>query len=242
MSSSTFPPPPTSEIDWSNVGFKVREVNCHIECKYSVQTGKWTEPEAATDPFLRIHGMVSAVGLDYRLSGMLTPVGSWFELWYYSYLRKTILSTNLKPGQQCYEGQKAFRTPSGAITIFRPALNALRMQHSASVVSMPPVPEALFLRCVHLAVGLNAEYVPPSGSGASMYIRPLMFGSSAQLGLSPPEEYLFVVYVMPTGVYHGVHAVDALVLEDFDRSAPEGTGHAKIGEFIRPVSSSSNPY
>jgi len=62
-----------------------------------------------------------------------------------------------------------------------------------------------------------------------MYIRPLLFGSSAQLGLSPPEEYLFVVYVMPTGVYHGVHAVDALILEDFDRSAPEGTGHAKIG-------------
>lgn len=103
------------------------------------------------------------------------------------------------------------------------------MQHSADVVSMPKVPVDHFLRCVHLAVGLNAEFVPPANTGAAMYIRPLLFGSSAQLGLNPPEEYLFVVYVMPTGVYHGVHAVDALILEDFDRSAPEGTGHAKIG-------------
>jgi branched-chain amino acid aminotransferase len=68
-----------------------------------------------------------------------------------------------------------------------------------------------------------------------MYIRPLIFGSSAQLGLNPPDEYTFVVFVMPTGVYHGVHAVDALILEDFDRSAPEGTGSAKVGGNYAPV-------
>ena len=68
-----------------------------------------------------------------------------------------------------------------------------------------------------------------------MYIRPLVFGSSAQLGLNPPEEYTFVVYVLPTGVYHGTHPVDALILEDFDRSAPEGTGSAKIGGNYAPV-------
>ena len=68
-----------------------------------------------------------------------------------------------------------------------------------------------------------------------MYIRPLIFGSSAQLGLSPPDEYTFVVFVMPTGVYHGVHGVDALILEDFDRAAPEGTGSAKVGGNYAPV-------
>ena len=68
-----------------------------------------------------------------------------------------------------------------------------------------------------------------------MYIRPLLFGSSAQLGLSPPEEYTFLVFVLPTGVYHGVHPVAALVLEDFDRAAPEGTGSAKVGGNYAPV-------
>ena len=109
------------------------------------------------------------------------------------------------------------------------------MQHSAEVLSIPPVPSPLFLRAVHLAVSLNAEYVPPHETGAAMYVRPLLFGSSAQLGLNPPEEYTFVVYVMPTGVYHGVHPVAALVLEDFDRAAPEGVGHAKVGGNYAPV-------
>ncbi len=72
-------------------------------------------------------------------------------------------------------------------------------------------------------------------TGAAMYIRPLLFGSSAQLGLNPPEEYTFVVYVLPVGVYHGVHPVDALILEDFDRAAPEGTGSAKVGGNYAPV-------
>merc|ERR1711939_1000884 len=71
--------------------------------------------------------------------------------------------------------------------------------------------------------------------GAAMYIRPLLFGSSAQLGLNPPEEYTFLVYVLPVGVYHGVHPVSALILEDFDRAAPEGTGSAKIGGNYAPV-------
>jgi branched-chain amino acid aminotransferase len=109
------------------------------------------------------------------------------------------------------------------------------MQHSASFVSMPSIPVDLFNLSVQLAVSLNAAYVPPHASGASMYVRPLLFGSSAQLGLDPPEEYTFCVYVMPTGVYHGVHPVAALILEDFDRAAPEGTGSAKIGGNYAPV-------
>jgi len=109
------------------------------------------------------------------------------------------------------------------------------MQHSASFISIPDVPVDHFNRCVHLAVSLNAEYVPPHETGAAMYIRPLLFGSSAQLGLNPPEEYTFLVYVLPVGVYHGVKPVAALVLEDFDRAAPEGTGSAKVGGNYAPV-------
>lgn len=100
---------------------------------------------------------------------------------------------------------------------------------------MPEVPVEHFEECVKAAVALNAEFVPPARTGAAMYIRPLLFGSSAQLGLSPPEEYTFVVWVLPVGVYHGVHSVPALILEDFDRAAPHGTGSAKIGGNYAPV-------
>ncbi|KAG2166429.1 hypothetical protein VTO58DRAFT_111228 [Aureobasidium pullulans] len=152
------------------------------------------------------------------------------------YLRIHGMAPGLNYGQQCYEGLKAFRTPDdSAITIFRPSMNAKRMQHSASFVSMPEVPVEHFENCVKAAVASNAEFVPPARTGAAMYIRPLLFGSSAQLGLSPPEEYTFVVWVLPVGVYHGVHSVPALILEDFDRAAPHGTGSAKVGGNYAPV-------
>lgn len=145
------------------------------------------------------------------------------------------MAPGLNYGVQCYEGIKAFRAPSGDITIFRPDQNAVRMQRSADFICIPPVPTELFLEAVNLAVAANAEYVPPANSGQAMYIRPLLFCSSAQLGLNPGSEYMFVVFVMPTGVYHGTNAVDALILEDFDRAAPEGTGSAKIGGNYAPV-------
>ncbi|KAJ5675359.1 Aminotransferase lcsP [Penicillium macrosclerotiorum] len=146
------------------------------------------------------------------------------------------MAPGLNYGQQVYEGLKAFRhAENRKITIFRPDRNAKRMQNSAEVVSVPPVPESLFLECVRLAVGANAEFVPPFESGAAMYVRPLLFGSSAQLGLSPPDGYTLAVFVMPTGVYHGASAVDALILEDFDRAAPHGTGNAKVGGNYAPV-------
>ncbi|KAF7558744.1 hypothetical protein G7046_g5412 [Stylonectria norvegica] len=197
-----FPPQPVNTIDWSNVGFKVREVNGHIESTYTKATGKWSPLRFVKDPFMRIHGMAPA--LNY--------------------------------GQQAYEGLKAFRTPGDkAITIFRADRNAVRMQHSADVVSMPPVPVETFLEAVRAAVALNAEFVPPHDTGAALYIRPQIYGSSAQLGLSPPEEYTFCVFVIPTGVYHGTHPVKALILDEFDRSAPNGTGNAKVGGNYAPV-------
>lgn len=151
------------------------------------------------------------------------------------YLQIHGLAPGLNYGQQAYEGLKAFRTPTSTIQIFRPSLNAARLAHSATFISCPSPPPELFLQCVHLAVSLNAAYVPPHPTGAALYIRPLLFGSSAQLGLSPPDEYTFAVYVLPVGVYHGTSAVDALVLEDFDRAAPDGTGSAKIGGNYAPV-------
>jgi branched-chain amino acid aminotransferase len=152
------------------------------------------------------------------------------------FLRIHGMAPALNYGQQCYEGLKAYRSPDDkTINVFRPQSNAERMQHSASAISIPHVPIEHFKQCVQLAVSLNAEFVPPHRTGSAMYVRPLLFGSSAQLGLSPPEEYTFVVFVMPTGVYHGVHPVDALILEDFDRAAPNGTGSAKVGGNYAPV-------
>ncbi|KAL8694173.1 MAG: hypothetical protein Q9218_001116 [Villophora microphyllina] len=145
------------------------------------------------------------------------------------------MAPGLNYGQQAYEGIKAFRTPDDRLAIFRPRENAARMAHSASFISIPSVPEEHFLEACRMAVALNAEYVPPHRTGAALYIRPLLFGSSAQLGLNPPEEYTFCVFVLPVGVYHGVHPVDALILEDFDRAAPEGTGSAKVGGNYAPV-------
>lgn len=154
----------------------------------------------------------------------------------------------LNYGQQAYEGLKAFRhstSPStndsnqdtpNKITIFRPDLNAARLAHSAQYVSIPPVPAPIFTQAVQLAVSTNAEFVPPAGTlNSALYIRPLIFGSSAQLGLTPPDEYTFAVFVTPTGVYHGAKAVDALIVEDFDRAAPRGTGSAKVGGNYAPV-------
>ncbi|KAL8731519.1 MAG: hypothetical protein Q9166_003365 [cf. Caloplaca sp. 2 TL-2023] len=197
----SFPPPPVESIDWNEIGFRIREVNGHIESHYSVKTSQWSPPTFIRSPHLSIHGM--APGLNY--------------------------------GQQAYEGLKAFRTPQNRLAIFRPSQNAKRMAYSASFISIPPVPEKLFLKSCQMAVALNAEYVPPHHTGAAMYIRPLLFGSSAQLGLNPPEEYTFCVFVLPVGVYHGVHPVDALILEEFDRAAPEGTGSAKVGGNYAPV-------
>lgn len=152
------------------------------------------------------------------------------------YMRIHGMAPALNYGQQAYEGLKAFRTPGDeSITIFRPDRNALRLQHSADVVSMPRVPVDMFLRACKAAVALNAEFVPPHETGAAMYVRPQLYGSSAQLGLSPPDEYTFCVFVIPTGVYHGTHPVKALILDDFDRAAPNGTGNAKVGGNYAPV-------
>ncbi|KAI9150037.1 Aminotransferase lcsP [Paramyrothecium foliicola] len=139
-------------------------------------------------------------------------------------------------GQEAYQGLKAFRSPNDEeINIVRPDFHAIRMKHSASLVSIPPVPEEHFLRCVQVAVANNAEFVPPHSVDGMLYIRPIVFGSGPQILLSPTDEYTFCVYVTPLAAYHGVKPLDALVLEDFDRSAPRGTGSGKVGGNYAPV-------
>ena len=144
----------------------------------------------------------------------------------------------LNYGQQALEGLKAFRMPGkrGGIALFRPDRNAMRFQHSVEVLSMPSVPVDVFLRACRAAVALNAGYVPPHESGGSLYVRPLLYGSSARLIPSASDEYTFCVFVVPTGGYDGTRAaVKALILDDFDRAAPKGTGHAKVGGNYAPV-------
>lgn len=146
------------------------------------------------------------------------------------------VAPGLNYGQQAYEGLKAFRTPGdGGIQMFREDRNAARLQRSAEVISVPAVPTGLILDAMHTAVARNAEYVPPYETGTALYIRPQLYGTSAQLGPSPPEEYAFLVYAVPTGVYHGTEPVRALVLDDFDRAAPRGTGYVKVGGNYAPV-------
>ncbi|KAF3916770.1 hypothetical protein ABW20_dc0107966 [Dactylellina cionopaga] len=164
--------------------------------------------------------------------------GKWTEPTWVTdpYVKIHGLAPGMNYGQQCYEGLKAFRQQDGQIRIFRPDQNAERMRHSASFICLPEPPVELFLKCCHMAVANNAAYVPPFGTGAGMYIRPLLFATGEQLGLNPPtDKYTLFVYVIPTGVYHGTHPIDGLILDDFDRAAPQGTGSAKVGGNYAPV-------
>lgn len=109
------------------------------------------------------------------------------------------------------------------------------MFQSCDCVSIPRVPIPHFVRCISLAVSMNAGFVPPHDSNAALYIRPLVFGSGPQLNMILPEEYTFCVFVQPVNALHGQKSVDALILEDFDRAAPRGTGSAKVGGNYAPV-------
>lgn len=103
------------------------------------------------------------------------------------------------------------------------------MARSAEAVSIPAVPEPLFLTCMHMAIARNPKYVPPADFYGSLYVRPFQFGSSCQIGLKPPDEFLFVVFVQPHIAFHGTGALRALVAESFDRAATRGTGNVKVG-------------
>lgn len=136
----------------------------------------------------------------------------------------------LQYAQTCFEGMKAYTTEKGQIVCFRPDLNAARMADSCRRLRMPVFPEDRFLRAVVDTVRANAAWVPPYGSGASLYIRPFMFGSDAIIGVKPATEYQFRVFATPVGPYFqgGIKPL-ALRISDLDRAAPRGTGHVKAG-------------
>ncbi len=136
----------------------------------------------------------------------------------------------LQYAQTCFEGMKAYTTEQGKIVVFRPDLNASRMADSAKRLEMPAFPEDRFVEAVREVVKANAAYVPPFGSGASLYIRPFMFGSDAIIGVKPANEYQFRIFTTPVGPYFkgGAKPITIRVC-DFDRAAPHGTGHVKAG-------------
>ncbi len=132
--------------------------------------------------------------------------------------------------QTCFEGLKAYETEDGHIVAFRPDLNAKRMADSAARLEMPVFPEDKFIEAVDKVVLANEAWVPPFGSGATLYIRPFMYGSSSVIGVAPADEYQFRILVTPVGPYFkaGVKPITIKVC-DFDRAAPHGTGHIKAG-------------
>jgi len=141
-----------------------------------------------------------------------------------------ISATALHYGQACFEGLKAFHCKDGKVRIFRPQLNAKRINKSCQRICMPEIPETLFLDMVNQAVAANLEYLPPYGSGGAMYIRPVMFGTQARIGLQPAEEYKLVIMVVPVSDYYrgGWSGVPAIVVENYDRAAPRGVGNVKV--------------
>ena len=140
-------------------------------------------------------------------------------------------ATTLHYGQEIFEGLKAFRGKDNKIRIFRLKDNARRMRESAEGLLMEPIPEDLFCEMCKKVVKLNERFVPPYGSGASLYIRPLEIGLTARVGVKPAEEFLFLVLVTPVGPYFktGFGCTNICIMRDYDRVAPKGTGRWKVG-------------
>ena len=136
----------------------------------------------------------------------------------------------LQYAQTVFEGLKAYTAKNGDIVTFRPDLNAARLAESAKRLEMPPFPEDRFVEAVLETVRANAEYVPPYGSGASLYVRPFMYGRNAVIGVKPADEYEFRIFTTPVGPYFkgGVKPL-TLKVSDYDRAAPHGTGNIKAG-------------
>ena len=136
----------------------------------------------------------------------------------------------LQYSQTCFEGLKAYETKDGHIVVFRPDLNAERMYNTAERLEMPPFPKDRFIEAVKQVVKANEAWVPPYGSGATLYLRPYMIAYNPLIGVKPAEEYMFRMFACPVGPYYKGGATSIKVkISDFDRAAPHGTGHVKAG-------------
>lgn len=159
--------------------------------------------------------------------------GAWGEIEVSSseYLNIHMAATCLHYGQEAFEGLKAYNCKDGKIRIFRMDENAARLQSTCRGILMPELPTDKFEQMVERVVLLNKDYIPPYGTGASLYIRPLLIGIGAQVGVHPANEYLFVVFVTPVGPYFkgGFATTDYVIIREYDRAAPLGTGIYKVG-------------
>lgn len=159
--------------------------------------------------------------------------GAWgsVELCTDEYINIHMAATCLHYGQDAFEGLKAFRGKDGKVRIFRLEANAERLQSSCDGIMMPRVSTELFREMVTKVVAANERFVPPYESGASLYIRPLIIGTEARVGVSPSNEYIFVIFVTPVGPYfkNGFAVNNCVIYRDFDRAAPLGTGRFKVG-------------
>ncbi len=136
----------------------------------------------------------------------------------------------LQYAQTCFEGMKAYTTVDGKVVVFRPDMNAKRMADTAKRLEMPVFPEDRFVEAVEQVVKANLKFVPPYGTGATLYLRPFMFGSAPVMGVKPSAEYQFRIFASPVGPYFkGGAKPITLTVSDFDRAAPHGTGHVKAG-------------
>ena len=159
--------------------------------------------------------------------------GKWGEMEISSseFINLHMAATALHYGQEAFEGLKAFMGRDGKIRVFRWKDNAARMRTSAQGVLMAEVPDEIFHQAMITAIKMNKRFVPPFGSGASLYIRPLLIGSGAQVGVKAATEYLFMIFVSPVGPYfkEGFMPVNLMITRKYDRAAPLGTGHIKVG-------------
>ncbi len=159
--------------------------------------------------------------------------GKWGELEITSseYIPLHMAATALHYGQEAFEGLKAYRGKDGKVRLFRWEENAKRLRNSAYGIMMAEVPDELFYEAVEKVVRMNARFIPPYGTGATLYIRPLLIGSGPQVGVKPATEYMFMVFVTPVGPYfkEGFKPVAIEVVRDMDRAAPLGTGKYKVG-------------
>ena len=147
------------------------------------------------------------------------------------YIPMHMAASCLHYGQEAFEGMKAFRGKDGKVRLFRWEENWKRLNNSADTIMLAPIPQELFFQCLEKVIQLNAEYIPPYGTEGSLYIRPLLIGTGATIGVKPADEYLFVVFVMPVGPYfkEGFKPTNMQIAKDYDRAAPLGTGHVKVG-------------
>ena len=159
--------------------------------------------------------------------------GKWGELEVMSdeYIPMHMAASCLHYGQEAFEGMKAFRGKDGKVRLFRWEENWKRLNSSADTIMLAPIPRELFFAALEKVIKLNAEYIPPYGTEGSLYIRPLLIGTGATIGVKPADEYLFVVFVMPVGPYfkEGFKPTNMQIAKDYDRAAPLGTGHVKVG-------------